>query len=148
MRTALSERFARNADEIAADVVDGEAVIINLANGTYYSLDATATCVWEALDTPRSLEELADVLVARFEVGAAQALEDCTALLRSLADEALVTVVPAGDRVAAASVTMAAQRLAYVAPRLSKYTDMADMLALDPPLPGLKDLPWKTTESQ
>jgi len=30
-----------------------------------------------------------------------------------------------------------------VAPRLDKYTDMQEMLALDPPLPGIEDIPWE-----
>jgi len=36
-----------------------------------------------------------------------------------------------------------AGKLPYEPPRLSVYRDMGDLLALDPPAPGLTDIPWK-----
>ncbi len=34
-------------------------------------------------------------------------------------------------------------RLPYTAPALEIFRDMQDLLALDPPMPGLSDIPWK-----
>ena len=35
------------------------------------------------------------------------------------------------------------QKLAYESPQLKIYRDLGDLLALDPPIPGLEDTPWR-----
>ena len=137
-------RYQWNAQEVAADVVDGEAVIINLINGTYYSLDQAGTVVWQTLGTPQSLESIAAALVARYDVARDTAHADADAFVGDLVREQLLLASAGEVDTVHPDVRNDAQRLAYAAPRLEKYTDMADMLALDPPLPGLKDIPWKT----
>lgn len=51
--------------KVSSDVVfrelEGEAVILNLASGTYFGLDAVGTRIWQLL---QSKERLGDVLVA------------------------------------------------------------------------------------
>jgi hypothetical protein len=37
-------------------------------------------------------------------------------------------------------------KLPYELPKLNIYRDMGDLLALDPPVPGLGDTPWKEPE--
>ena len=38
--------------------------------------------------------------------------------------------------------------LPYEAPTLNIYRDMGDLLALDPPMPGLADMAWKDPEEE
>ena len=134
-----------NQAEIASDVVDGEAVIIHLTDGTYYSLDRAGTVIWEALASPRSPSTLADSLVTRYGIAQEQARADSDALVTELVRERLV-IASAGNADTTPLATAPAHDAGfpYSRPHLSKYTDMADMLALDPPLPGVRDLPWKT----
>jgi hypothetical protein len=40
------------------------------------------------------------------------------------------------------------QKLPYEAPVLNIYRDMGDLLALDPPTPGLYDIAWKAPEDE
>ena len=35
------------------------------------------------------------------------------------------------------------EKAPYEIPKLNIYRDMGDLLALDPPVPGLGDTPWK-----
>ena len=37
---------------------------------------------------------------------------------------------------------------AYTPPVLEVYTDMSDLLALDPPMPGLADIPWRGPDTE
>jgi hypothetical protein len=141
--TMVPECFVRNDQEIAADVVDGEAVIINLGNGNYYSLDEVGTVVWEAIGTPRTLDGIAREIAARYEVTEARARADAGTFLVELLREQLAIQAPGDSAQAGDPGPATADRAAYVPPRMNKYTDMADMLALDPPLPGALDLPWK-----
>jgi hypothetical protein len=45
-------------------------------------------------------------------------------------------------------VTTAEQKSAYEPPKLNAYRDMGDLLALDPPMPGLEDIPWEGAEDK
>jgi hypothetical protein len=36
----------------------------------------------------------------------------------------------------------AGDRLPYDTPQLRAYRDMAELFAIDPPMPGLRDIPW------
>jgi hypothetical protein len=38
--------------------------------------------------------------------------------------------------------------LPYTTPELKTYRDMGDLLALDPPLPGMREIPWHATDQK
>ena len=48
-----------------------------------------------------------------------------------------------GGAVVRARASAGADKLPYKSPQLHIYTDMEDLLALDPPTPGFADIPWK-----
>jgi hypothetical protein len=138
-------RLRRNEEEVASDILDGEAVMINLSTGMYYNMDETGALVWELLGAGRSVGEIGRTLAQRYDVPREQADADVRQLIAQLVEENLVVVadrevaaVPAAGEVEAAGHP----RLPYVAPRLEIYRDVGHLVALDPPMPGLKDLPW------
>ena len=48
-----TEKFVRaNPDEVAAKVVQGEAIIINLATGVYYSMTGVGAAAWGSSRLP------------------------------------------------------------------------------------------------
>lgn len=49
-------------------VVGGEAIIINIDTGAYYSLNDTGTMFWELLDGQRTIADCARTIAARYEV--------------------------------------------------------------------------------
>ncbi len=138
-------RLRANDAECAAKVLDGEAVIINLLNGTYYSLDKAGAVVWELAAAGHTIGQIVDGVTGRYEVDASRARADVERLLGELVTERLL--VPAHDpnvsaQAMASSASVADARLAYDAPSLTTYRDMADLLALDPPMPRLEDIVW------
>lgn len=139
---ALETRLCRRDEDVVAKVMDGEAVIINLSNGTYYSADGVGGFVWGLIDGGVRLDEVAAEVQARYDVDATRARADVLKFVADLLAEDLVTVgedrgVPREERPAAAA------RLPYAPPCLNVYRDMEELLALDPPTPGLADLRWK-----
>ena len=89
-------RVVAARDQVSVEV-EGEAVILNLADGVYYGLDPVGARVWEMLDRPRSVGELRDAVVAEWEVDAATAERDLLDLLDELSARGLVEVrTPAG----------------------------------------------------
>jgi hypothetical protein len=76
-------------DQVSAEL-EGEAVILNLADGVYYGLDGVGAFVWELLREPRTPAELCARITAEFAVDAATAEHDLHALLQDLGERRLV----------------------------------------------------------
>jgi hypothetical protein len=135
---SAESRVDPNVAEVAAKVIDGEAIIMNLSSGLYYSMDNVGAAIWELIARRYSVREVADVIADRYRVDRERAAGDVRRLVQELLDEHLVTVAtPDRERVAVLPPPGAPPP--YEPPRLQKYTDMADMLALDPPMPNLRD---------
>lgn len=141
----LQDCFRPREEEVASKVIDGEAIIINLANGVYYSMDKVGALVWDLLQTGYSLEEVIAAVTGQYDVGREQAESNVRDLVQELVAENLVVASENGTA-APAQATPAQVKLLYELPKLNIYRDMGDLLALDPPVPGLGDTPWKKPE--
>ena len=137
------DRLVPKSQQVAAKVVDGEAVIINLANGVYYSMDKAGGLIWSMIEQARSLDAIADAVAAAYDVPPERARADVEQLAAQLVAEDLVAA--AGDEVPAEGADPAppTQKLPYETPTLNVYRDMEELLALDPPMPRLQETPWK-----
>jgi hypothetical protein len=134
-------RYRVNSDEIAARVVDGEAILINLSNGTYYSIEGTGAIVWALLERGHPVADVAAELSRRLGVDEQTALEDVERLVARLVEERIL--VAAEQTATPGPIDGLPYPPAYATPHLEKYEDMSDLLALDPPMPGLTDIPWQ-----
>jgi hypothetical protein len=141
-------RLAPNLKQLAAKVMDGEAIIINLTNGIYYSMDEVGGLVWELICDGRSLKEISAEISRGYDVSADQALADLQPLTAKLLEEDLVSLADSAEIAPPGARPEPAARLPYEAPTLHKYRDMADLLALDPPMPGQADIPWQPSAGQ
>ncbi|HEY7767020.1 PqqD family protein [Longimicrobium sp.] len=90
-RLDSTSRVVAARDQVSADL-DGDAVILNLADGVYYGLDPVGAHVWGLMAQPRTVAELRDAVVAEFEVDAPTAEHDLLELLRDMAARGLVEV--------------------------------------------------------
>jgi hypothetical protein len=128
-------RYRINDELTAAKVFDDEAIVINVVTGRYYDLEGAGALAWAMLTAGASASEVAAAMVASFDVDAATARSDVDGLVERLLAEELI--VPAPDVPApAAAPPAAAERAPYDAPALVTYTDMEDLLTVDPPLPA------------
>jgi len=135
-------------EEVAAKVIDGEAIIINLANGIYYSLDKAGGMIWEMLEAGHCLAEAVEGITSRYDVPREQAQADVDRLATELVQENLLRI--AADRTPPRQpvVQEAQHKLPYETPVLNIYRDMGDLLALDPPTPGFQDIAWKEPKEE
>lgn len=133
------QRLEIRAGDVAAKEIDGEILVMNVGNGMYYSLDGVGAVTWRLLVAGHSLGEVAAALAESFDVDPVVAYDDVTDLAIRLMDEALVSVSVEPGPVSAADVAVSESAFEYRAPRLNSYSDMADLLALDPPMPGLAE---------
>lgn len=135
-----SDRFRIRSEEVAAKVIDGEAIIINLTSGVYYSLDPTGSEVWSLLEAGHDVDAIVGSLRRRYEVAEGTCRSDVERLVDQLLEEKLIVLADGGS--AAPLLDGDRSERPYSPPRLDIYRDMGDLLALDPPVPGLEPIPW------
>ena len=82
-------RVIPNAD-VHCTVLEGEAVLLHLKSGHYYTLNRVGTVAWEQFTDKSTLKEVYDVICSRFEVSEQQAMTDLMALVNHLDQEGLI----------------------------------------------------------
>jgi hypothetical protein len=129
-----------NTDEVASKVVDGEAILINLSNGMYYSMDTVGGYIWSLVADGHGLDAISAAVAQRYEIAEDQAKQDVDALAQQLLDEKVVIPADGGTPAGLAEADKTPATDAYTTPQLTKFDDMVDLFALDPPLPELSKL--------
>lgn len=81
-------------DDIVFRDLAGEAVILNLASGTYFGLNEVGTRMWNLLATDGSTEHVLATVLAEYEVEESQLRQDFETLLRALSEKGLIRVDP------------------------------------------------------
>lgn len=75
---------------MAAQVTDGEAVLLNIESGEYFSLNPVGCRIWELCDGTRSAAEIASVLCEEFDVAEDVVTADVKEILDELEKEKLI----------------------------------------------------------
>jgi hypothetical protein len=114
-----------NTPSVSHQSIDGEVVVINLATGIYYSLRHLAAALWERIDAGATPEAILGEVTAAYGNGARPLVE---AFLRELSDEGLIV---AGNA-AASAATPSPLPATFAPPLPEKFTDMQELLLLDP----------------
>ena len=109
-------------------------------------MDKVGALVWEQLQAGHSLEGVITVVARQYDVTPDQAELNVRELLQELIQENLVVPFDNGNAPSVEATPQSSDKLPYEFPKLNIYRDMGDLLALDPPVPGLGDTPWKEPE--
>ncbi len=130
----MSERrYQLRGPGVVYETVDGETIVVNLDSGTYYDLNRTGACIFELIAACASFEETIAGICGAYDVDPATATADTDRLIDELLDEGLLTPARSGSDQAQLSVRPEPRGTSeYTAPLLGKYTDMQELLLLDP----------------
>jgi len=71
-------------------VVDGEALIVDLQTGDYFSLNPVATAIWERLQTGQEAPAIAAAIAEDYAMDPAVVAADVAALIAQLRDAGLL----------------------------------------------------------
>lgn len=126
----MSRRFVVNAPAVVSEVIDGEAVIMNLRLGHYYSTRDVGAITWQALEQGHAETTIASALAARFGLDAPQAADAVATFVRDLLSHDLLREANAPEP--GPLTFSSSDGLAWSAPTVAAYTDMEDLLLLDP----------------
>jgi hypothetical protein len=127
-------RYRLNEPQVIAETVGGETIVVNLGSGHYFSLCGTAVDVWEGLSRREPVTVVVATLEGRYDAPQGAIESAVTRFVAELTAAELI-VADAGEGESSAGVTTAAtngDRAPWSAPTLSVFTDMQDIILLDP----------------
>ncbi|HUF10498.1 MAG TPA: PqqD family protein [Rhodothermales bacterium] len=130
----MNERYQVRTPAVVHEVFEDEVVIVNLDSGDYYSLSDAGVAFWNCLLAGCSIVETLDVLMSSY-AGEEGAIESAVgALIAELVRADLIVPGSSGQTSSppAGKPTEAGDRPPFVAPILSRYSDMRDLLLIDP----------------
>ena len=88
----LETRVVCTKNHVSCELAD-EVVILSLATGEYYGLNAVAARIWSVLQEPRLVVEIRDILLTEYlDVTAEECTSEVFALLGEMRDIDLITV--------------------------------------------------------
>ncbi len=125
-----------NCPPFAHQTIDGEVVLVNLETGHYYSLRACGAEIWTLIESGAGLHDITAALANRYEAGAGVIAGSVARLIAELQDEGILT--PTHESVAGNAGGMApalapvTAQAPFQPPVLEKFTDMQDLILLDP----------------
>lgn len=86
----LETALRRNNEILHAPVGTEEVVMMNVAAGCYYGLNAVAARIWELLERPRTIAELQALVCEEFEVDASTCEPEVLKFVNDLIDNGIV----------------------------------------------------------
>lgn len=127
----FAKRFRVNAPDVLDESVDGEVLIVNLESGSYYSSGGTGDAIWRMIAAGASSSETVEAVIATY--GAPREVVEVAVgsfTQELLAEQLLVELGCDGAAPQIPALELTSE--SFVVPVLQKYTDMQDLLLLDP----------------
>ena len=126
-------RYRLNEPDVIQETVDGDTLIVNTRTGTYYNVGGSGALVWNALLAGRSVEQAVDEF--------ADSTDSQRALIHAgvggfvdalLAEQLLLPSADNSDNGKASPTPTSAPKVPFTTPELRKFTDMQELLLVDP----------------
>jgi hypothetical protein len=132
---------------VVSEVIDGEAIIMDLRSGNYFSADGVGARVWAAIDQGHRRDAILAWMAASFDGDEAKMAEGLDAFIAQLTEHGLIEPRdPADPAPSAPSLAPEAERTPFRLPVVSIYTDMQDLLLLDP-IHDVDEQGWPTRKT-
>ncbi len=148
-----SEKFRINSPKVVHEIIDGEVVIVNLDKGDYYSLVKAGADIWEWLTRGISSSDILEDMVQRYDTSRENIEKTVNDLIEKLQSEELI-IIDRTDESKTSNITNVptetnsnTEKLSFETPTLQKYTDMEELLALDP-IHEVDEMGWPNAKQE
>ncbi len=127
-----------NLPQVVHEAFDDEVVIVNLDTGNYYSLEGIGADIWRDIERGAGHQAIAESVAQHYDGERTDIDAAIDQLLAELQAEQIVTLVPAppetgNDGSSSFVGTHAArEKKRFTVPVLNRFSDMQELLLLDP----------------
>jgi hypothetical protein len=128
--------FRVNSPQVVSETIDGEVVIVNLDKGIYYSLLKTGADVWSRIERHLSRQELMQEVASAYDGNLVEIESAIDEFIGNLLQEELLVIdsqprsIDATNRLEV--LATGGKKQPFDRPIVEKFTDMEDLLLLDP----------------
>ena len=125
--------YKLNQPDVVQETVEGETLIVHTRSGAYYSLEGCGTLVWNSLLAGRSSTQVEDFFDSTDGAGLTAIRSGIAAFVEALLAEQLIRPAQENSH-ASPEIPDEAQtpKPVFVTPELKKFTDMEELLLVDP----------------
>ena len=124
-------RYRLNGPQVVSETVDDETIVVHLDTGTYHSIKGDGMLLWNAFIDGASLAEIAVAVAERTGASSEQVEQSLAAFSTKLLAEGLI--VPSESGAGPSSpVDLSGGGSGLLEPSLESYSDMQDLILLDP----------------
>lgn len=132
-----------NAPAVVSEIIDGEAVIMHLKSGNYFSTGDSGGVIWNGLEKRLGGEALVKMLVAKYGLPTGDAADALARFITMLSSHDLIRVSANGSGLPAGANMPVQEQAPFQAPVLNVFSDMKDLLLLDP-IHDVDEAGWPT----
>jgi hypothetical protein len=131
-------RLRINTPKVVHETIDGETVILNLENGNYYSLVEIGAQIWEFIESGAAVNDIIEKVKCDYENNGTDTDEAVYKFVTELRQEGLIVPDKADTHAGfqwpdeKREPGVNGEKQSFSAPILNKYSDMQDLLLLDP----------------
>lgn len=125
-------RYCVDKSCVTHDRLQDEVIIINVATGSYYSGSGTAADIWSLFAQGTSLAEAARKLASEYSCNEHDVLRDVDRCVGFLLERGLLQQNDQAASTMTDLVLPQSVRTDWNAPDFDEYTDMWDLIKLDP----------------
>jgi Coenzyme PQQ synthesis protein D (PqqD) len=115
---------------IHSKIFDDEVVVLDMRSGAYFSLRGSGVDVWELVEANASVARISETLADRYDAPPAEIAKAAEAVLEELAEAGLIVSDPSVQ--ADGAPGQAEAKSPFPAPEIERFTDMQELLLLDP----------------
>ncbi len=130
----MNDQYHVRPSGVVHEVFEDEVVIVNLDSGDYYSLLGPGVPLWDCLLAGCTVGEIVGVLRSRYEGSSDEIEASVRTLIGELEGEDLIVSGETGEP--SSSLPDASShdgdKPHFIAPSLNRYSDMRDLLLIDP----------------
>jgi hypothetical protein len=149
----MQTKFRINTPHIVHDTLEGETILINLKNGNYYSFDKTGAVIWEIIDKKGDLNKFVEIITGVFKETKDKTESCVDGFISNLLMENLL--VQETENINSPSLINSEEMEKLVRERIpgievpvvNKYSDMKDILMLDP-IHDIDEKGWPTINEE
>ena len=138
--------FHVNAPAVVSEIIDGEAVIMNLKSGNYFSTEHVGGLLWGWIEQGKTYRQLLELVRTTFSAVPDDMAATVDLFISDLIANDLVRESQTNTVQTSPAQTDAAQvngARGFRAPILNVYADMKDLLLLDP-IHDVDEVGWPT----
>lgn len=132
----LLNYFKINTPKVVQETIDGEVVIVNLKKGYYYSLLDLSAEIWSYIEKGISREEIIKLIIQKYSGNEDDISSQIHDFFQELLIEEIIIVNLDPQNISEKSneilEAINTDKPIFTTPKLTKYTDMEELLALDP----------------